>query len=206
MKHLFISAARSLLSSWREAFGSDAVLLPPTARGGLSGSVLYWLDWHTLGESDARAVFQSLMEASARVVVMSAKPSAEEAMRHFTLGARGYCHQRAAATQLREIAVVIQHGGVWLGADAMQRLLRGTLTLLPGNGYREPDPALLETLTARERAVAREVARGASNREIATSLGMSERTVKAHLSNIFEKLRVRDRVQLALILNNIPLG
>ena len=52
--------------------------------------------------------------------------------------------------------------------------------------------------------VAEQVAHGASNREIAEALEITERTVKAHLSAIFEKLGVRDRVQLALAMNNIP--
>ena len=52
--------------------------------------------------------------------------------------------------------------------------------------------------------VADQVAHGATNREIAQSLEITERTVKAHLSSIFRKLEVRDRVQLALAMNNIP--
>ena len=52
--------------------------------------------------------------------------------------------------------------------------------------------------------VAEQVAHGAANREIAQSLDITERTVKAHLSAIFAKLAVRDRVQLALAMNNIP--
>ena len=62
----------------------------------------------------------------------------------------------------------------------------------------------LASLSARELMVAERVARGASNREIADALGISERTVKAHLSVIFTKLNVRDRVQLALAMNNLP--
>jgi DNA-binding NarL/FixJ family response regulator len=49
------------------------------------------------------------------------------------------------------------------------------------------------------------VAHGASNREIAEALEISERTVKAHLTTSFEKLEVRDRVQLALKMNNIAI-
>jgi len=53
--------------------------------------------------------------------------------------------------------------------------------------------------------VAERVAHGASNREIAEALEISERTVKAHLTTSFEKLEVRDRVQLALKMNNIAI-
>ena len=53
--------------------------------------------------------------------------------------------------------------------------------------------------------VALEVAKGATNKEIAATLGITERTVKSHLTLIFDKTGVRDRVQLALLLNNIQI-
>ncbi|MDG2136724.1 MAG: LuxR C-terminal-related transcriptional regulator [Luminiphilus sp.] len=49
------------------------------------------------------------------------------------------------------------------------------------------------------------VGKGLNNKEIASQLGLGERTVKAHLTTTFEKLHVRDRVQLALIVNRLPL-
>ena len=61
---------------------------------------------------------------------------------------------------------------------------------------REPSPA--ERLTARERQVIAGVATGESNREIATRLGLSEITVKHHVSNIFDKLGVSNRAELAV--------
>jgi DNA-binding NarL/FixJ family response regulator len=61
-------------------------------------------------------------------------------------------------------------------------------------------PASLDDLTKRERQVAKAVAEGLSNREIAARLNISERTVKARLTGVFQKLDVRDRVQLALLL------
>jgi DNA-binding NarL/FixJ family response regulator len=57
-----------------------------------------------------------------------------------------------------------------------------------------------DTLTKREIEVAKSVADGCSNREIAERLNISERTVKARLTSIFQKLDVRDRVQLALLM------
>jgi DNA-binding NarL/FixJ family response regulator len=53
--------------------------------------------------------------------------------------------------------------------------------------------------------VAVHASRGASNKEIAAALHITERTVKAHISVMFEKLAVRDRVQLALKLNNVDI-
>ncbi len=60
-----------------------------------------------------------------------------------------------------------------------------------------------QTLTEREREVAKAVAQGASNKEIARQLDITERTIKAHVGAILEKLGARDRLQLSLIVNGI---
>jgi DNA-binding NarL/FixJ family response regulator len=65
------------------------------------------------------------------------------------------------------------------------------------------NPAL-SVLTAKELEVAADVAMGLNNKEIAEKRFMSERTVKSHLTSIFHKLHLRDRVQLALLMNGVP--
>ena len=129
-----------------------------------------------------------------------ASPRREERFLALNCGAMGYCHLLAVPEQLTEIATVVEHGGLWVGPDLMQRVLRLAVRVTPAQPEVEYS---LNELTSRELMVAREVGRGASNREIAESLDITERTVKAHLSAIFEKLDVRDRVQLALAVNNI---
>ena len=56
-----------------------------------------------------------------------------------------------------------------------------------------------EGLSPREREIVAAVARGLSNRDIATATGIAQQTVKNHLSSIFHKLNVRSRVQLAVL-------
>lgn len=58
-------------------------------------------------------------------------------------------------------------------------------------------------LSGREITVAQLVGQGASNKEVARQLDIAERTVKAHLTAIFEKLQVRDRLQLSLRINGV---
>jgi DNA-binding NarL/FixJ family response regulator len=58
---------------------------------------------------------------------------------------------------------------------------------------------VLDMLTAREREIALQIGGGSSNRAIAQRLGITERTVKAHLGSVFAKLGVHDRLQLALL-------
>ena len=96
---------------------------------------------------------------------------------------------------------------MWLGPDLLQRFVSSANDAL----QRRPAPPTLPapagpsrvtrawaSLTPREAAVARAVSAGRSNREVAELMFISERTVKVHLGVVFEKLGVRDRLQLVL--------
>ena len=78
-----------------------------------------------------------------------------------------------------------------LGATLWSARCRAELTRVGGR------PAAAETLTAAEQAVARLVATGASNKEVAAVLSISPRTVEVHLGHVFRKLGIRSRGQLA---------
>ena len=102
---------------------------------------------------------------------------------------------------LQQVAAVVQNGGVWIGEGLMKRLLVASAALLskrPSDG-----DAWRNVLTAREQEVAVAVAAGASNKEIARQLAITERTVKFHVSAVLEKLGARDRLQLSLIINGV---
>jgi len=77
----------------------------------------------------------------------------------------------------------------------MQRLLAGMHGL---SAPARPAQAAEHKLTGRELEVAKAIATGASNKEVARQLSITERTVKAHVSGLFAKLAVSDRLQLAL--------
>jgi DNA-binding NarL/FixJ family response regulator len=84
----------------------------------------------------------------------------------------------------------------------MQRLVSATSRLQAADStVSPPDESWSNGLTDREKEVARTLARGASNKEIARSLDITERTVKAHVGAVLEKLQVRDRLQLSLVVN-----
>lgn len=137
-----------------------------------------------------------------RVVVVSSVPYDAEGLRAINVGAKGYCHQLAVPELMREVAQVVEHGGLWLGPDLVQRMVAATRDLLARSPNAPTPRADLSVLSDREAQVARAVAQGGSNREVAEQLNISERTVKAHLGSVFEKLGVRDRVQLVLHLSN----
>ena len=203
MEHLFVTAGGGIRERWRQAFPCAKLAAHIRDIGAATNRVrgIVWLDLSATAPVDRPSQVEAAVAFGWPVVVMSAAPGESEAFQFLNLGAVGYCHFGAAPEQLREIALVVEHGGFWMPPELMQRFLALSLRVVPGTAPGEP---VLNELTSRELMVAEQVAHGASNREIAQTLNITERTVKAHLSAIFEKLAVRDRVQLALAMNNIP--
>jgi len=202
--HLFISARGQALPRWREAFRSaKASKLGPE---GLSKPVeharVVWIRLEgAAAVADQLTLLPDCLKA-APVVVMSDLPSDEEALAAFAAGARGYCNTHAAPPVLQQVAGVVLQGGLWIGESLMQRLLSSTSRIpVAGPAQVEQPHRWAAGLTDREREVAETVARGASNKEIGRALGITERTVKAHVGAVLEKLHVRDRLQLSLVVN-----
>lgn len=136
------------------------------------------------------------------VVVLSPAPDQTEGLQAINLGARGYCHLYAVPELMQDVASVVAQGGLWVGPELVDRIVAAARDLFqrsPASAAQLP-AADLSALSARELEVARAVAAGKSNREVAEQLFISERTVKAHLGSVFEKLGLRDRLQLALLL------
>lgn len=109
-------------------------------------------------------------------------------------GARGYLVKTVALEELCSNLHVLNDGGSVVTPHLAARLLDEFTKL--AKGVRE-GPSEAEKLTAREREVLELVARGASNKEIASDLVIAENTVKVHLRNILDKLHLRNRQQAA---------
>lgn len=197
-ENVFISKEGVLNERWTDAF-EDAVLYPDIPAEGKSGRIV----WLVNPGQWLIPMLEKALALGDPVVVMSATPNETEAFAAVSNGASGYCHHHAAAVQLQEIATVVKNGGFWVGPELLQRLLVLGLKVVTKPKERKLALELLNRLTARERAVAVEVAHGATNKAIARTLDISERTVKAHLTAVFEKLEVSDRVQLALLLHDV---
>lgn len=202
--HLFICARGQTLPRWREAFRSakSAKLGPDGLSKSVDEAKVVWL---RIEGQEGIADQLDLVPAHLRpapVVVLSDAPSDEEALAAFAAGARGYCNTHAAPPVLQQVAAVVLQGGLWIGESLMQRLLGMTSRIpIPEAAQAGRPGSWTAGLTEREREVALTVAQGASNKEIARSLGITERTVKAHVGAVLEKLGVRDRLQLSLIVN-----
>lgn len=133
-------------------------------------------------------------------IVLSDLPDDEQALASFAAAAKGYCNTHAASAFLRQVAEVVGQGGLWIGESLMNRLVEASSRIEPKIPF-ESEDSWTSTLTPREQEVARAIAEGASNKEIARGLGITERTVKLHVGSVLEKLGVRDRLQVALIVS-----
>jgi DNA-binding NarL/FixJ family response regulator len=102
-------------------------------------------------------------------------------------GAIGYLMKDTEAEELGRAIKAAAEGRVYLAPEAAARLMREVRT-----------PESPETLTERETEVLQLLARGKANKQIATSLYVTEKTVKAHVSSILAKLGVQSRTQAAL--------
>lgn len=203
-QQLFVTPAGVLQPRWLEAF-PDAQLSPrlgEIARQ-LEAPAILWLDYAAIKLAVRPDWLRLSVATKSPVVVITDKPSNDEAMAVVQAGAMGYCHCMAIPSQLQEVAVAVENGGLWVGQELLQTLLLASVAVASTGTGSQAEQAMA-ALTAREQMVAAEVAKGASNKEIARALEITERTVKAHVSVIFTKLSVRDRVQLALLLNNVP--
>ncbi len=189
MRHLFISPSHVQSPRWREAF--------PEARWLASAEPApETFTWLLLEDASALKQLSTWVERGYPVVAMTRLESADEARAAIAAGARGYVHYLAAASLLQQVAQVVSLGGVWIGPDLMQQLMLAARPAAP----KAVGSQSLALLTPREQSVAQAVADGKTNKEVARELDITERTVKAHLGAIFEKLGVRDRLQLVLLL------
>ncbi len=121
-------------------------------------------------------------------------------------GARGYLLKDAPAGELAAAIQAVFGGASYLGPGLLDRVLAtaGASPTAAGAEQR-PIPPEIAALTPREREVLALIGTGCSNREIATALVISERTVKNHVSRILQCLQLRDRTQAALLAASLQL-
>jgi two-component system nitrate/nitrite response regulator NarL len=148
------------------------------------------------------AAFSELRRAAplSKFFLLSDQPNEEEGLAFLKLGIVGYGNTYISQARLVEAVRVISGGAVWLGQKVIQQLILESYSkakeqVAPGSGQR------LAGLTPAEHKVAQLVARGQSNLEIAFNLKITERTVKAHLTSIYEKTKTGSRLSLALLIN-----
>jgi DNA-binding NarL/FixJ family response regulator len=131
------------------------------------------------------------------VIMLTTFDSDEHVFRALEAGACGFLLKDTSPQDLIRAVRLAYAGDSMLSPRVTRRLIHRFTTEL-ASGRRRAALAQLDDLTAREREVLTEVGLGRSNAEIAASLHMSEATVKSHVSHLFDKLAVTNRVQVAI--------
>jgi len=130
-----------------------------------------------------------------KVIVLTAQISQAESVRAIKDGARGIILKHAASEFLIKGIRKVFDGELWADTSTMTRVVESLSSKYRGERDSEKDR---KELSQREKEVVGLVASGYRNKEIANKLFISEQTVKTHLSNVFQKLEINDRLELAL--------
>ncbi|MBP5858757.1 response regulator transcription factor [Marivibrio halodurans] len=162
-----------------------------------------------LPDSDA-GTLEAIGKAAdgARVLVLSMIEDSDAVRRALDAGASGYLPKSASPAVTAHALRIVLDGGVYIPEQALrtgqETRPSHSPALDPSGGFPTPDPHAVDRakLTRMQLKVLSEMARGASNKQIADTLDLSVSTVKAHVGAVIRKLEARNRTQAVLIAQN----
>jgi DNA-binding NarL/FixJ family response regulator len=150
----------------------------------------------SMGEPNGLVATREVLAAvpGTKVLILTMHGEDEYLVPLLEAGAAGYLVKSVADRELVAAVRAVAYGDTYVSPTAARVLAKGLLKKDPAQAERER----YERLTQREKDVLRLVAQGHPNKRIARELAISEKTVKAHLTSIFQQLGVTDRTQAAL--------
>lgn len=153
---------------------------------------------------DGIAATEELMKGNAppRVIILTTFDGDDFVMRALAAGAAGFLLKDTPPADIVDAIGRVVDGEPMLSPTVTEQLINH---VTHSAGANPASAKAISELTSRERDVALAVGRGSSNAEIAAELFMSVATVKVHISHIFEKLGVNNRVQVAISMHNAGL-
>jgi two-component system, NarL family, nitrate/nitrite response regulator NarL len=157
------------------------------------------------GGLDVLKALSSGPTTKTRAIVLTAASARSSLIEALQLGARGIVLKESVAGIAFTAIRAVMRNDYWVGDCAVAGLVQAILRLMTknDNGDRKTNRF---GLTPREMDIVPQVAAGASNKDIAQLFSLREDTVKHHLSNIFDKLGVGSRLELAIFAINHGLG
>jgi two-component system, NarL family, nitrate/nitrite response regulator NarL len=140
--------------------------------------------------------------AGVKIFILADRPDDQEGAGCLHLGCVGYANTYIAKPRLRAAVDAVDSGLAWVGSSLMKYLIQGldvsiSISVGDKNGKTR---SVFDTLSKREYQIACLVTDGLQNNEIAAELGITERTVKAHLSSVYSKTQTKGRLNLALLM------
>lgn len=151
--------------------------------------------------NDNKTALSSIkMLTSARILLIGPPQTINEQIAVIKQGARGYFDSSTPIEKLYDALYSVLHGEVWVKRDVISELIED---LTKKADVSAEQRTLLTQLTPKEIDVSEQVSHGATNKMIAKQMDITERTVKAHLTAIFQKLDVPDRLSLAILFRDL---
>lgn len=132
-------------------------------------------------------------------MILSMTPDFDESQKYLKEGAMGYGNAMMHESHLVSAFKTLEERKVWLYPDFVTQLI---LQIKDQTEKQEKSLHLLDDLSVREKEVALLLGEGKSHLEISETLGITIRTIKAHSASIYEKLQVKDRLALSILLHS----
>jgi two-component system, NarL family, nitrate/nitrite response regulator NarL len=195
-EHALIRAGLKMLIESRAGLTvvGEAATYSDARAAGLREADIILLDSDLDGTATPDFLHEMVASAKpARLLVLTGTADLEAHYCAMRMGAMGLVLKKRPADVLVKAIEKVYAGEVWLDRSAVARVLRGVSN---GSGSEDADGARIASLTERERDVVAVIGEGLKNKQIAERLFISETTVRHHLSSIFEKLGVSDRLEL----------
>ncbi len=156
------------------------------------------IDLILLGSRGGQNLFDVMASLKAsrpdlRILVTGAGADDETILKALAAGAKGYVDEAASPQEFTTAIRIVNQGSVWAPRRVLSTFIE-RVTASPGRIF----PAGRVTFTDREKEVLELLVAGRSNKEIGSSLGIEERTVKAHVAKLMRKVGVQNRIALSV--------
>ncbi len=156
------------------------------------------VDLVLLGSRNGQNLFDAMAGLKAsrpdlRIIVTGSGADDETILKALAAGAKGYVDEAATPTEFVQAIRMVNQGSVWAPRRVLSIFIE-RVTSAPGRIF----PAGRVTFTDREKEVLELLVAGRSNKEIGSSLGIEERTVKAHVAKLMRKVGVQNRIALSV--------
>jgi DNA-binding NarL/FixJ family response regulator len=140
-----------------------------------------------------------LKDTSCTFMLLSMIPDFTKAQQWLSVGIMGYGNAMMHESHLQSAYHALEEGNIWLHPDFIAGMIS---QIRDHKDAKEKSLTALDSLSRREREVALMLGDGATHQEIADALDITTRTVKAHATSIYEKLQLKDRLALSILLHS----
>ena len=131
-----------------------------------------------------------------KIAMLTVSEREDDVMKSLEAGARGYILKGVGGRDLIEIVTGVHNGDSYVSPGLAARMLNELKNMSVED---DADKDIFSALTAREEQILENLSRGLSNKEIGRELNITEKTVKHYVTNVLQKLQVRNRVEAALL-------